>query len=161
MPAQPKISSSILDFSSAKKNAAKSLIDVTLTSTDLHVRRTMKATMDKLGTLPVALETQFTIEIVLAELLNNIVEHAYSDTNNGVIHLNIFLTNGFIEIALHDRGFPMPGLVAPNPPSPNLDLERDDLPEGQFGWYMIRQLCASLDYQRVGEENRICVKIKN
>jgi len=93
------------------------------------------------------------MELVLAEVLNNIVEHAYSDTD-GDITVSLSLHNGFLQADCLDHGKAMPH----GPPSsakgfdPNMAL--NDLPEGGFGWGLIRSLCSGASYQRIGTQNR-------
>lgn len=90
-------------------------------------------------------------EIVLAEVLNNIVEHAYRDAS-GRIEISIAHRAGFLNICVIDRGKPMPDLKLPSgelrPP-----LDAQDLPEGGFGWPLIHSLTQDLHYQRVQGQN--------
>jgi serine/threonine-protein kinase RsbW len=103
-----------------------------------------------------------TAEVVLAEVLNNIVEHAYAD-RAGSISVAIRQTGAGLNCLVTDEGNPMPGgqLPAGNHPAqrdgmPDLqlgDLQLDDLPEGGFGWYLIRRLTRDLEYSRNGQQN--------
>ena len=91
------------------------------------------------------------VEIVLAEALNNVVEHAYANYTDN-IEIGITCGNGFLFVRIADAGIPMPG---------------DDLPggrlwkatdsqhpqEGGFGWYLIRSLSQDLTYARDGSLN--------
>jgi serine/threonine-protein kinase RsbW len=98
-------------------------------------------------------------ELVLAEVLNNIVEHAYRDAPG---HMTVFLRRevcaveaglpaGVLQVCVTDRGLPMPGLA---PPAGQLGAT-EDLPEGGFGWFLIRLLTGGLTYHRAGQENRL------
>lgn len=91
-----------------------------------------------------------TAEIVLAEVLNNVVEHAYAELS-GDIRLSLALKPGQLDCQIEDDGVPMPGGDAPagNLPDP------EDLPEGGFGWHLIRVLSSGLTYQRLGKTNRL------
>jgi serine/threonine-protein kinase RsbW len=100
------------------------------------------------------------MELVLAEVLNNIVEHAFCDTGRGEIALETSVHSNTIWCHLTDGGRPMPG--GKPPPARRYDLgEMDmlDLPEGGFGWGLIRDLTSSLAYDRSGAQNRLTFSI--
>lgn len=87
-------------------------------------------------------------EIVLAEALNNIVEHAYAGCAGGEIRLRLEVSASQIAVTLTDRGRALRGLDLPAGRRPDLDLSCDALPEGGFGWFLIRELSESLEYSR-------------
>jgi serine/threonine-protein kinase RsbW len=135
------------------------LVDTAFRATDLHVRWAVSHALDRLCEHHIAPDLQFTVEIVLAELLNNIVEHGYRATGEGSIHLKLLLEDGHIRVETIDHGVQMPGHRAPHPPEPNLNVTRDDLPEGHFGWFLIRKLSNDLVYKRTKDENRLSLCI--
>lgn len=92
------------------------------------------------------------LEIVLAEVLNNIVEHAYP-TVPGRIDLQLTACAAGMTCRIADQGLPMPGLEAPLGLAPSLGGA--DLPEGGFGWFLIRSLCTELQYRRDAEGNEL------
>lgn len=91
--------------------------------------------------------------IVLAEVLNNIVEHSYGG-KGGEIDLRLELSERGLAVQVSDRGRPMPGGTLPVGLAPRLS-DVATLPEGGFGWFMIRQLVRDLEYQRIGPCNRL------
>ena len=98
-----------------------------------------------------------TAEIVLAEVLNNIVEHAYAD-QAGDITLRLVRHDGEVHCTVSDTGAPMPGLCLPEGRfQPLKDLA--DLPEGGFGWFLIRSLTEGLAYQRSKGRNRLSFQL--
>jgi len=97
---------------------------------------------------PLTEESLGTVQIVLAEALNNVVEHAYVSFP-GKIEVWVTLRDGFMFIRLLDDGLPMPGGTVPG----DKRIRSDDLPEGGFGWHMIRTLSHDLTYQRDGTRN--------
>ncbi len=100
------------------------------------------------GDLPEA--DRSTAEIVISEVLNNIVEHAYSG-QGGEIELSIWPVARGLQCAVTDEGAVMPesGL-----PQGRLPAETDtELPEGGFGWHLIRTLAQDIRYLRLGEIN--------
>lgn len=101
-----------------------------------------------LAALPI--DQRGTVEIVLAEVLNNIVEHAYAGAAAGWISLRLICTPAALLAEVGDTGIEMPGL---RPPAGRLADLGDDLPEGGFGWYLIRSLTTGLGYERRGGAN--------
>lgn len=95
------------------------------------------------------------IEIALAEALNNIVEHAYRPGPHGLITLTLSVGQRHLTCELRDQGAAMPGLAPPGGTVPDVTGPRATLPEGGFGWSLIRALTARLHYLRDEEENRL------
>jgi serine/threonine-protein kinase RsbW len=95
-----------------------------------------------------------TVEIVLAEVLNNIVEHAYAG-RPGSIRLAVRTTADGIAIAVEDDGRAMPGGALPAGAAPDPAA----LPEGGFGWHLIRSLCSRIDYRSAGGRNRLRLRL--
>lgn len=96
-----------------------------------------------------------TAELVLAEVLNNIAEHAYPEAP-GPVTVSIGRADRGLRCVVVDQGRPMPGGVLPPgalPCSSGLALE--DLPEGGFGWHLIRSLTTELSYSRAHGCNRL------
>ncbi len=114
----------------------------------LSVRDGLRQAFSAEPLLSLSAEDRGTAEIVLAEVLNNVVEHACA-TGNGPILLALSLGEGLLQCRVEDEGTPMPGgaLPAGRPGDPAA------LPEGGFGWHLIRLLCQSLRYERAGGRN--------
>ncbi|WP_353472972.1 ATP-binding protein [Salipiger sp. H15] len=92
------------------------------------------------------------VELVLAEALNNVAEHAYAGALPGWIRLRLETHPEAVRLELRDRGRPMPNLVLPLGRPKPLGAA-GDLPEGGFGWYLIRRLAAEVAYRREAGEN--------
>lgn len=105
-------------------------------------------------------DSRGTVEIVLAEVLNNIAEHAYA-AFPGKIEISVTAHDGFLFVRLVDSGLPMPGGELPGG-TLSRATEIQDLPEGGFGWFLIRSLTQELTYLREGEHNRLsfCVDVE-
>ena len=104
-------------------------------------------------------DSRGTVEILLAEVLNNVVEHAYS-AYSGDIQVSITQGEGYLFLRLVDQGLPMPGGDAPGGKLSDIG-EFQDLPEGGFGWFLIRSLSRDLTYTRDGPVNVVtfCVDV--
>ena len=94
-------------------------------------------------------------ELVLAEVLNNVAEHAYSEAG-GKVDVSLGEDVGGVRCLIVDAGRAMPDGLLPEgrlPGGPDTALE--DLPEGGFGWHLIHSLCDDLTYTRVDGQNRL------
>lgn len=100
-------------------------------------------------------EGRGTAELVLAEVLNNVAEHAYAD-QAGPVSLTIGRTEPGIGVLVVDQGRPMPGGEPPDGLLPGGSATAlEDLPEGGFGWHLIRSLTTDLRYTRTNGCNRL------
>ena len=64
-----------------------------------------------------------------------------------------------LHLAVSDEGLPMPDLQAPLGLPQEIDRPVCDLPEGGFGWFLIRDLAKDLSYRRLAQENRIDLRL--
>ncbi len=93
-------------------------------------------------------------ELVLAEVLNNIVEHAYAGSS-GTIEIGVDRQPGGIACLVSDHGVPLPSGPPPGKLPPGMDGDPADLPEGGFGWHLIHALTRDLSYRRVNDRNHL------
>jgi serine/threonine-protein kinase RsbW len=97
-------------------------------------------------------------ETVLAEVLNNIAEHGQDEGTVGWIDLYCDMIPSGLQLVVTDQGHPMPPylLCAPkhNSFAPD-DYSLADLPEGGFGWSIIRCLTSDLQHQSHAGGNRL------
>jgi serine/threonine-protein kinase RsbW len=100
------------------------------------------------------------LHIALAEVLNNIAEHAYDGLPPGLVSVAIWSGRGWLRCRVEDQGNPMPGGALPQGDLPPLDVNTADLPEGGFGWHMIRSLATDLTYARIGGTNRVEFRLR-
>ncbi|MBT53569.1 MAG: hypothetical protein CMF72_09255 [Mameliella sp.] len=100
-----------------------------------------------------------TWELVVAEVLNNIVEHAYQDRAGGDILLRLRFGHERLTVEFTDFGLPMPSGVAPDGALANVDVPVEELPEGGFGWFLIRSLSEDLTYCHDGGRNLLTLAI--
>lgn len=122
---------------------------VRATLTALRVRFRDDVTPDALGRL----------ELVLAEVMNNVAEHAISAraTNDPKIHLCVVRHETGLACAITDDGESLPDDCLLPRQLPQVDPA--DLPEGGFGWYLIQDLTQELRYYREGQRNYLAFSI--
>lgn len=123
------------------------------------VRSVLKTCACELQALGLGVEEIGSIEIVLAEMLNNIVEHAYAGVTDGKVVLSMHLDNRGLHCAIKDQGVPMPDTKKEPAKLPDLDVLFDDLPEGGFGWFLIEEITKDLVYARTGNTNSVTFRI--
>lgn len=123
------------------------------------VRHALNAARAALGAMPVGETLIGVVEIVLAEVLNNIVEHAYGTQPCGTVEVEAALGPSGLMFRVRDEGRPMPDGAAPAGAPHDLDVAADDLPEGGFGWFLIRELTEDLRYRRSGPVNELSFRI--
>lgn len=105
--------------------------------------------------LGLAADDRGTVELVLAEVLNNVAEHAYAG-GSGPVEVDLRATAGGLACRIADVGLGMPDGRLPAGLLPSADPgAADDLPEGGFGWHLIRSLTADLTYARSAGQNRL------
>lgn len=136
-------------------NAPPDTRRVSFKATTADAREQVCDIRDMLGFLGVDAQSLSSIELVLAEVINNVVEHAYAGDTAGTIDLNCELDQTHLHIHLRDQGKPFPSLELPDGQRPDVDCALYDLPEGGFGWFLIRKLTTSVTYQRVGDTNAL------
>jgi serine/threonine-protein kinase RsbW len=129
-------------------------------SGQLAVREALDRFLTALKPLELDVEESGTVELVLAEVLNNIVEHAYPSPNApGPIDVQCSHQADGLLVDIKDQGFPMPDGRMPIGQLSSLDVELEDLPEGGFGWFLIQHLAKDVSYKRVGNQNHLHMRL--
>ncbi|MFG6565230.1 ATP-binding protein [Sulfitobacter sp. 1A13421] len=144
-------------------SAARSALcpfEITVHNGPQAARQALTLLLDALSCLSLGAEEVCVVRLVVAEMLNNIVEHAYPDPHHpGPIHIACHHAPDGLHIAVSDEGLPMPDLQAPLGLPQEIDRPVCDLPEGGFGWFLIRDLAKDLAYRRLAQENRIDLRL--
>ena len=126
----------------------------TLTSETGEVRRVLMSVHGKLRSEPGFEGLSDLTQIILGEILNNVVEHAYQFEGGHPIELAMTFHADRIHCRVEDEGLAMPDDRPPNGGMPELDAtDRDSLPEGGFGWALVYEMTEDLVYKRVDGRN--------
>ncbi len=131
----------------------------TLETTEEGVRACLSRIRADLMQWGYGADTCGTLEIVLAEALNNVVEHAHESDGIGVAHVALTRHTDKIEVEIRDHGIPLPDTRIPAAALPSIDVDICDLPEGGFGWFMIHSLATEVRYARVGQSNHLSLQL--
>lgn len=141
-------------------NSFLSPFEVSVMSSELAVREALEKFLTKLQPLQLDSEETGTIELVLAEVLNNIVEHAYpAQEQNGKISIKCNHRPDGLLLKICDYGVAMPDGHLPLGSLASNEVELEDLPEGGFGWFLIQHLAKDVTYQRVENENHLQMRL--
>lgn len=144
----------------AEKCASMALsIRCTLASTPDDVRKALADVAAKLACAPSRPAPGDMWEVAIAEVLNNIVEHAYQQRSDGVIEMQLEFGATHLSARFTDYGLPMPGGTPPSGTPADLDVPLQDLPEGGFGWFLIRSLADRLEYSQEDGTNRLYLSL--
>jgi serine/threonine-protein kinase RsbW len=119
------------------------------------VRAALGALRGQLGATAHGAADPDTVELVLAELLNNVVRHACQGRPGHAIEVAARAIPGGLFLLIRDDGGAMPGGAPPGGPA----ADPAGLPEGGFGWGLIRVLARDIRYARRGGRNRIALVI--
>ena len=98
------------------------------------------------------------VKIALAEAINNVVEHAYAGMEPARVQVNCRFGPDRLDVLISDTGRPLPGARPPDGDPAGVDTALQDLPEGGFGWFLIRQLANDVGYERRDGCNRLFLR---
>lgn len=130
-----------------------------LRATPEAVRDILSDLVETLSGYELSTEECASVELVLAEAMNNIVQHAYPDTRDGEISIDIEIAPTGLLCRLADCGIPMPeGCLALGGNAAH-EIRPETLPEGGFGWFLIRSLARDLRYTRSSAGNLLEFRI--
>ncbi|MFD0982036.1 ATP-binding protein [Tropicimonas aquimaris] len=124
------------------------------------VRRALRRIVRSLALHGLSAKDCVDAELVLAEIMNNVVEHSYLGPISGVFSVEIAILTSGLNVVVEDDGAPMPNLRLPASHPHDLSVELNDLPEGGFGWLMIRELAKDLHYEHHKGRNRLQFRLE-
>lgn len=148
MPAKP-------DSPGSSETGSVHCLYLVIPADPVEVRNALVRMCDTLVLRSLPDDDRGTVEIVLAEVLNNIVEHAYC-AERGEIEITLRRAPEGLLCQVVDQGRRMPGDSLPEGHLP--PMTDDNLPEGGFGWHLIRTLSQDLAYSRI--EGRNCLTFR-
>ncbi|GGE53384.1 ATP-binding protein [Actibacterium pelagium] len=136
------------------------LLDLTIHS-DL---RGVRHGLDRVNTVLVAngydADLRGSVQILLAEVMNNIVKHAYGEGGQGMIKVLVTVCEPSLQFRITDTGVPLPDFAARPKDYDLINTPVEHLPEGGFGWNLISQIATNLDYCREDDQNILTFEIR-
>jgi serine/threonine-protein kinase RsbW len=144
------------DHGAGRSDPACTALTLVIPAEAMAVRAALRSLFGTLMVQRLSADARGTAEVVLAEALNNIVEHAYA-ADSGDIEITLEPAPGGLACRIVDRGRPMPDGQLPRGLLPPPDPE--DPPEGGFGWHLIRTLSQDLQYSRAEGRNHLSFRL--
>lgn len=135
------------------------LVSGTFEGTPEGVREALYALRNGLSGTCSASDEVNTAELVVAEALNNVVEHAFANIADPTFQLSMSKAACGINVEIRDCGIAMPNEQLPAGVLPEIGDRVEDLPEGGFGWFLIKELAEDVAYARKGEENFLTFRL--
>ncbi|WP_316292672.1 ATP-binding protein [Aestuariicoccus sp. MJ-SS9] len=140
---------------SAKETAPSALFCLRFEARPLRVRAALQDIRTALRRTALCPECQGDLQLLLAEVLNNVVEHAYAGRAPGEVCVRAAESAAEVHIVVRDRGGPLPNEAIPQVAPADLFAPVENLPEGGFGWLLIQTLASRVEYYRSDGENRL------
>lgn len=131
-------------------------------ATELEARSGIQTVVERLRSLGIPNTRADEVQIALTEAVNNVVEHAYDQDTPGDVRIHCKLDPNRLWIDICDAGQPFPENTLPEGKPANVNVPLEDLPEGGFGWFLIRELTSNIKYQRSEGNNELtlCFEIQ-
>ena len=155
----------LADLPDSAKSAARRArgpieVHLRFPSDPMAVRSALGSVISGLAYLELSEDACGNLELVLAEAMNNVVEHAHGGRLDGIIEVRVATNEDVpggstVICELIDDGMPMPDGGPPELAPTEIPAVVDELPEGGFGWMLIRELARDLDYARCEGRNRL------
>lgn len=130
------------------------------TATELEARTGISSVVDQLRDCGLPEARIGEVQIALAEAVNNVVEHAYADNTPGDVNIRCQLEDEKLSIYIRDAGAPLPKGQLPAGTAQALDGPTEELPEGGFGWFLIRELTSDIKYERSDGQNNLLLSFE-
>lgn len=127
-------------------------------TTELEARQAIAGVSEWLRASGLASDRADEVEIALAEAINNVVEHAFAGADPGLVRLLCSLRGRHLDIRICDNGAPLPQNRLPPGLAADVSVPRAELPEGGFGWFLIRELTSDIRYDRCGVVNNLSLR---
>jgi serine/threonine-protein kinase RsbW len=118
------------------------------------IREALAEVRSRLGRMALSEEEITTVEVVLAEVMNNVAEHAYAWRRDGEMILGLAHDAGGHPRVGHGRRASDAGRDLPFGERLDPTVPLEDMPEGGFGWLIIRQLARDVSLWPGGRGER-------
>lgn len=97
---------------------------------------------------------EFTLRLVLEELVVNVVNYAYGEGGDGPLEITVDNSEEAIVITLTDQGMPFNPLQQE---APDTSLDAEERPVGGLGIFLVRQMMDNVGYRYEAGRNVLTV----
>jgi serine/threonine-protein kinase RsbW len=144
--------------SSGRAAGAAAEFTTSLPASSTAVREAMIELRGRMRQWGLAEELAARVELVAAEICNNIAEHGFAGEATGSLCLHVSSVPPDMLLQITDHGAKPPAQLLERPRLPALDVARADLPEGGFGWFLVQSEADVVQYERDKGMNRYCLR---
>lgn len=130
------------------------------TATELDARTGVQDVVNRLREMGVPEARADEVQIALTEAVNNVVEHAYAGMDVGAVRIRCNLDPEQLWISIGDAGVPFKDGQLPAGTRQDLNVSLEELPEGGFGWLLIRELATDVQYERNDAGNNLSLRFE-
>lgn len=135
-------------------------VSLLLPATNLAVRSAISTIRGLVNRTGCSSKDAAQLEIALAEVFNNIVEHAYADRTDGMIDVTLEMSDTGIHFTFLDTGAPMPTGRLASGHTADPKLAAHEQPEGGYGLHLLRTCVRKLRYSRNGDTNCLTFRFR-
>lgn len=135
-------------------------VSLLLPATNMAVRSGISTILGLVDQRDCAREEIDQLEIALAEVFNNIVEHAYPERDDGMIDVTVELKDPGAHFTILDTGEPMPSGRLPGGHTADPERAPHEQPEGGYGLHLLRTCARKLRYARNGDTNCLTFRVR-
>lgn len=96
----------------------------------------------------------YAVQLSVDEACTNIIQHAYSEQNGGVIVIHCMMSNGKFVVEISDWGKPFDPTTMP---TPNIESGLDERKVGGLGIYFMRKMMDEVSYIRSDDKNLLII----
>ncbi len=98
----------------------------------------------------------FGMNVALDEMLSNIIKYGYADEAIHEIRVRLSVDGSMLVFEIEDDGLPFDPCAAPDV---DTDAPVEERKVGGLGIHIVRNLMAQMDYARVGDRNRLVMRM--
>lgn len=98
----------------------------------------------------------YAVQLVLEELITNIINYAHDDCAVHDIGVGVALEAGHAIVEIEDDGRPFDPMTVPDA---DVRSPIQDRSIGGLGLHLVRQMADGMHYSRIGDKNRLRVRI--
>lgn len=157
---QAEVTAARFRFETAPRKNGSAEFRVIFSNCPFAVRQALASTMNGLVETGLSEDDSVHVELVLAEALNNVCEHAYPDNASGIVEMRLIPDPTCLRCEIVDTGRALPPGEFPGRALPDVEVDRAALPEGGFGWFLIRTLSTGISYDSADSRNTLSFSIE-
>jgi serine/threonine-protein kinase RsbW len=100
-------------------------------------------------------DTSAAVHLALEEVVTNILVHGFCGRPGAAIDVTVAVAPGEVVACVEDSAPPFDPRQAP---APDFDSPLEQRRPGGLGWFLVKRLMDGIDYERVGDRNRLTLR---